>query len=84
MVSKRSLAVPDVPVKESQRNALPAITHVDGTGGLQAVFQSQSPRHYSLIQRFGDATGVPVLLNTSFNLKGERTGASVSQPPLHL
>jgi carbamoyltransferase len=60
-----------VPVKESQRGVLPAITHVDGTGRLQTVFRSQSPRYYRLIERFGQATGVPVLLNTSFNLKGE-------------
>jgi carbamoyltransferase len=60
-----------VPVRESQRSVLPAITHVDGTGRLQTVFQNQSPRYYKLIQRFGQATGVPVVLNTSFNLKGE-------------
>ena len=60
-----------VPVKESQQATLPAITHVDGTGRLQTVFRDQSPRYYDLIKRFGDATGVPVLLNTSFNLKGE-------------
>ena len=60
-----------VPVRESQRSTLPAITHVDGTGRLQTVFRDQSPRYYRLIERFGQATGVPVLLNTSFNLKGE-------------
>ena len=60
-----------VPVKESKQSVLPAITHVDGTGRLQTVFRAQSPRYYSLIERFGKATGVPVLLNTSFNLKGE-------------
>jgi carbamoyltransferase len=60
-----------VPVRESQRSALPAITHVDGTGRLQTVFRDQSPRYYRLIERFGQATGVPVVLNTSFNLKGE-------------
>ena len=60
-----------VPVKENQREVLPAITHVDGTGRLQTVFRNQSPRYYRLIERFGQATGVPVLLNTSFNLKGE-------------
>lgn len=60
-----------VPVRESQRNTLPAITHVDGTGRLQTVFRDQSPRYYRLIERFGQITGVPVLLNTSFNLKGE-------------
>ena len=60
-----------VPVKDSAHSTLPAITHVDGTGRLQTVFQEQSPRYYKLIQRFGQATGVPVVLNTSFNLKGE-------------
>jgi carbamoyltransferase len=60
-----------VPVRESHRITLPAITHVDGTARLQTVFRDQSPRYYRLIERFGQATGVPVLLNTSFNLKGE-------------
>jgi len=60
-----------VPVREEQKSTLPAITHVDGTGRLQTVFREQSPRYYSLIERFGQATGVPVVLNTSFNLKGE-------------
>lgn len=60
-----------VPVRESQRNTLPAITHVDGTARLQTVFRDQNPRYYRLIERFGQATGVPVVLNTSFNLRGE-------------
>jgi carbamoyltransferase len=60
-----------VPVREQHHATLPAITHVDGTGRLQTVFKEQSPRYYSLIERFGQATGVPVVLNTSFNLKGE-------------
>src|SRR5208282_2691429 len=59
------------PVRQEQQAALPAITHVDGTGRLQTVFREQSPRYYGLIERFGQATGVPVVLNTSFNLKGE-------------
>ena len=60
-----------VPVRPEHHSTLPAITHVDGTGRLQTVFKEQSPRYYSLIERFGQATGVPVILNTSFNLKGE-------------
>jgi carbamoyltransferase len=60
-----------VPVKQNQRDTLPAVTHVDGTGRLQIVFPEQNPRFYNLIDRFGQATGVPVLLNTSFNLKGQ-------------
>jgi len=60
-----------VPVKECKRTVVPAITHVDGTGRLQTVFREQSPRYYKLIEQFGQATGVPLILNTSFNLKGE-------------
>jgi carbamoyltransferase len=60
-----------VPVKKCQQATLPAITHVDGTGRLQTVFREQNPRYYGLIERFAQATGVPVILNTSFNLRGE-------------
>jgi carbamoyltransferase len=60
-----------VPVRPEHHATLPAITHVDGTGRLQTVFREQSPRYYNLIERFGQATGVPVVLNTSFNLRGE-------------
>jgi carbamoyltransferase len=60
-----------VNVKEDKRDILPAITHVDGTGRLQTVRREQSPKYYRLIESFGEATGVPVVLNTSFNLKGE-------------
>jgi carbamoyltransferase len=60
-----------VDVKADKRPVIPAITHVDGTGRLQTVRRDTNPRYYQLIERFGQATGVPVLLNTSFNLKGE-------------
>jgi carbamoyltransferase len=60
-----------VPVRPEHHATLPAITHVDGSGRLQTVFRETSPLYYSLIERFGRATGVPVLMNTSFNLKGE-------------
>jgi carbamoyltransferase len=60
-----------VDVKDGQADVLPAITHVDGTARLQTVHQTESPLYYRLIDRFGQATGVPVILNTSFNLKGE-------------
>ncbi|MGH7851307.1 MAG: carbamoyltransferase family protein [Thermodesulfobacteriota bacterium] len=58
-------------VHENKRDVLPAITHVDGTGRLQTVTKELNPKYYSLIEAFGEATGVPVVLNTSFNLKGE-------------
>jgi carbamoyltransferase len=60
-----------VDVKENKRDIIPAITHVDGTGRLQTVARATAPRYYRLIELFGEATGVPVILNTSFNLKGE-------------
>lgn len=60
-----------VDVKEAKRDLVPAITHVDGTGRLQTVSRTIAPRYYRLIELFGEATGVPLVLNTSFNLKGE-------------
>ena len=60
-----------VPVRECKQSSLPAITHVDGTGRLQTVFRDTNPRYYGLIERFAQATGMPAVLNTSFNLKGE-------------
>lgn len=67
-----------VGVREEKREVLPAITHVDGTGRLQTVCKEVSPRYYRLIDTFGQATGVPVVLNTSFNLRGEPI---VNTPP---
>lgn len=58
-----------VPVKRP--DLIPAGTHVDGSGRLQTVHRETSPRYYRLIELFGEATGVPALLNTSFNLRGE-------------
>lgn len=58
-------------VREEKRAVIPAVTHVDGTGRLQTVRREESPRYHRLIETFGQATGVPVILNTSFNLKGE-------------
>jgi len=60
-----------VDVQADRREAIPAVTHVDGTARLQVVGRETSPRYYRLIETFGQATGVPMLLNTSFNLKGE-------------
>jgi carbamoyltransferase len=59
------------PVRPDKRKILPATTHEDGTARLQTVFRDENPRYYGLIERFGKATGVPVVLNTSFNLRGE-------------
>ncbi len=60
-----------VDVKADQKERIPATTHVDGTARLQTVDAEIAPRYHRLIEQFGKATGVPILLNTSFNLKGE-------------
>lgn len=54
-------------IKESKRKEIPAVTHVDGSGRLQTVDKNISPRYYQLIETFRKKTGVPILLNTSFN-----------------
>jgi len=59
------------PVREAERVHLPAITHVDGTARVQTVLREHNPLYHSLIESMGQATGVPVVLNTSFNLRGE-------------
>jgi carbamoyltransferase len=59
------------PVLEHSKERIPAVTHVDGSARLQTVVESTNPRYHALIRRFGDAVGVPVILNTSFNLRGE-------------
>lgn len=58
-------------VRPEMRSKLPAITHVDGTARLQTVNRSVNPLYYSLIKKLGERTGVPVVLNTSFNVMGE-------------
>ncbi|MBI5783718.1 MAG: carbamoyltransferase [Gammaproteobacteria bacterium] len=59
------------PVRPEMRHKLPAITHVDGSARLQTVSKNINPMYHDLISKFGEKTGVPVLLNTSFNIMGE-------------
>jgi carbamoyltransferase len=59
------------PVREEKRSIIPAVTHEGGTGRLQTITPELNPRYYRVIEKFGEATGVNVLLNTSFNLRGE-------------
>jgi carbamoyltransferase len=54
-------------VKEAQRARIPAVTHVDDTGRLQTVSAATNPRYHALISEFDRLTGVPLVLNTSFN-----------------
>jgi len=55
------------PIKKEKQHKIPAVTHADGTGRLQTVDKDVSPRYYQLIETFRKKTGVPILLNTSFN-----------------
>ena len=50
-----------------KRSLIPAVTHVDGSGRLQTVSRDSNPRYYRLIESFRSVTGIPLLLNTSFN-----------------
>jgi carbamoyltransferase len=54
-------------IRKDKRKEIPAVTHVDGTGRLQTVTWSSNPRYARLISAFGELTGVPIVLNTSFN-----------------
>jgi len=54
-------------IHESKREEIPAVTHVDGSGRLQTVSSDNHPKYHSLIKDFKNKTGVPILLNTSFN-----------------
>lgn len=59
------------PVREEHRGTLAGVTHVDGTARLHTVSQESFPEYHALLRAFGDRTGVPVLLDTSFNVRGE-------------
>ena len=56
------------PVRMEKRGTIPAVTHTDGTARPQGVTEAASPRFYRLIRKFEDLTGIPMLLNTSFNV----------------
>ena len=54
-------------IRQDKRAQIPAVTHVDGSGRLQTVNRATNPRYYGLIEAYRDITGVPMVLNTSFN-----------------
>jgi len=58
-------------VRPEKRSVIPAVTHVDGSARPQTVEREINPLYYRLIDEFGSITGVPVIMNTSFNLRGE-------------
>jgi carbamoyltransferase len=59
------------PVRKEWRQRLAAVTHVDGTARVQALEHAMAPRLHTLLEAYGRRSGIPVLLNTSFNLAGE-------------
>jgi len=59
------------PIKKKWHDKIPAVTHVDGSGRLQTIRRSQNPLYYNLIKEFGKLSGIPILINTSFNIRGE-------------
>ncbi|MEO5374330.1 MAG: carbamoyltransferase [Alphaproteobacteria bacterium] len=71
----RPLAVPYMekvlPIRADRRHLIPAVVHADGTGRLQTVERSMNPLFHDLLTAFGQRTGVPILLNTSFNVAEE-------------
>ena len=58
-------------VKPEKRGVIPSVTHVDGSARPQTVEREINPLYWRLIDEFGKRTGVPVVMNTSFNLRGE-------------
>ncbi len=58
-------------IHEDKRDKIQAVCHVGGTGRLQTIRREWNPAYYRVVEKFGQATGVPVLLNTSYNLRGE-------------
>lgn len=64
------------PVVEEKKSVIPAVTHVDGSARVQTVKKEVNPLYHALIEQFGRLTGVPVVMNTSFNLREEPIVAS--------
>jgi carbamoyltransferase len=59
------------PIKKKYHSLIPSVTHVDGSGRLQTIRKFQNQLYYSLIKEFGKLSGIPILINTSFNIRGE-------------
>ncbi len=59
------------PVVKKWRGKIPSVTHVDGSGRLQTIRRHQNALYYDVIKEFGRLSGIPILINTSFNIRGE-------------
>ncbi|MBU1203998.1 MAG: carbamoyl transferase, partial [Nanoarchaeota archaeon] len=58
-------------IKKKWHKKIPSVTHVDGSGRLQTIRRKQNALYYNLIKEFGKLSGIPILINTSFNIRGE-------------
>ncbi|MBW6442529.1 carbamoyltransferase [Patescibacteria group bacterium] len=59
------------PIKKEWHKKIPSVTHVDGSGRLQTIRKKDNPLYYNLIKEFGNLSKIPILINTSFNIRGE-------------
>ena len=59
------------PIRKKYHSIIPSVTHVDGSGRLQTIRKEQNPLYYGVIKEFGKLSKVPILINTSFNIRGE-------------
>ncbi|MBN1214261.1 MAG: carbamoyltransferase [Candidatus Lokiarchaeota archaeon] len=59
------------PIRKEWHKKIPSVTHVDGSGRLQTIRRFQNKDYYDLIKEFGKLSGIPILINTSFNIRGE-------------
>ena len=59
------------PIIKKWHKKIPSVTHADGSGRLQTIRRKQNPLYYDLIKNFGKLSGIPILINTSFNIRGE-------------
>lgn len=66
-------------VLEDKRSVIPSVTHVDGTCRIQSVTPEQNPLYYRLIKRFYEISGIPMVLNTSFNIRGEPIVSNIKE-----
>ena len=83
---KKDIQIPMTPEQEKlfgieklniKRSKIPAVTHVDYSARIQTVHEDTNPRYYKLIKKFKESTGCPILVNTSFNIRGEPIVCSI-------
>mgnify|MGYP001561271911 FL=1 len=58
-------------IKKEWKKKIPSVVHVDGSGRLQTITKKQNSLYYSLIKEFGKLSKIPIIINTSFNIRGE-------------